>query len=106
MCLAVAPWSDMYTLYTNPSKSLNNCLQHESFHQDVKPEVITGGEVDFVNGRNTKVFPAEKSRSSPILRMMLLILMMLTVNMSKSPSDEFDGDRHKTWQLKPILSPG
>ena len=63
----------IHTLYTHPSKSLNNCLQHESFHQDVKPEVITGGEVDFVNGRNPKVFPADKSRSSPILKIVICL---------------------------------
>ena len=51
--------------------ALDNCPQHESFHQDVKPEVVAGGKVDFVNGRNSKVFPAEKSRSSPILKIVV-----------------------------------
>ena len=54
-----------------PIIASNNCPQHESFHHDVKPEVVAGGEVDFVNGRNTKVFPAEKIRSSPILKIVI-----------------------------------
>jgi len=39
----------------------------DDFHKRVEglllllPEVVVGGKVDFVNSRNTKILPAEKS---------------------------------------------
>ena len=35
----------------------------------VKPEIVAGGKVDFVNGWHTKFLPVQKSRGPPILRM-------------------------------------
>ena len=42
--------------------------QHGHFSLMVKPEVVSSCKVDFINCRIGKLFPAEESRGSPILR--------------------------------------
>ena len=62
----------------------------------VKPEIVAGGKVDFVNGWNTEFLPVQKSRGPPILRMKRILDTAKSIQLTNADplpdNDEVDDD--------------